>query len=101
MLQRENSWRVRISYLSGSSPLLLFLNMIKLKLEAGIRLQVINSHLIRMSTNIQNQFHGGKKKGFSYTTEYHTAALSRTTFMCVVLTNDSRLYVAWHMGIGK
>lgn len=60
MFQREDSWAAKIGHLPASLPLLPFLDMIKLKLQAGVSLQVINPRLICTSTNIQNQFHGGE-----------------------------------------
>lgn len=60
MLHREVLWAAIIGHFLASFPLLPFLDMIKLKLQASIRFFVSNPGLICKSTHTHSQFHADK-----------------------------------------
>lgn len=84
MLHREVLWAARIGHFLPSLPLLPFLDMIKLKLWAGIRLFVSNPGLFCRSTHIHSEFHADKQYGFPYTTTLDAVAVAHSISMYTV-----------------
>lgn len=90
MVHREVLWAAISGHFLASLPLLPFLDMIKLKLQASIRFFVSNPGLIYRSTHIHSQFHRDKQCWFSYSTALDTAAEvhSISTYTVFQMTMD-------------